>query len=624
MSAEPNFEAESSPAGGLPEALYFDSGKHRLFGWLHRPVANEAATIGLVVCKPFGYEAICAHRSVRAFAEAAANLGMPALRFDYAGTGDSAELDPEADQLEVWVEDVIAAVDALRRLASVERVYVLGFRLGALLATLAAIRCQDVSGLMLVAPIISGRRYVRELRMTRLAATIGAEPEESSGRTPGAGCMEVSGFFFSAATLASLAQVDLKAPRVMPAADVLVIDGDKMPVSGGWVDELGGVGARANYRALPGLVEMIMTAPHFASIPHEMVTAMCDWLAPLRDRSPSAPERPAQRFGESARAPSTALMNLHFTESGDQTLVTERPVFLTSSPVVLFGIVAEPEQKVARLGGVILINAGADYHIGASGMYVKFARRWARRGYVVLRVDLAGLGDSATRRGQPDNVVFPAAALDDIRAAIEWMRTRCGVTEITLCGLCSGAYHALRAAATALPLERVVMVNPETFFWNESMSIYDMQISDIVKGPAIDRGKLFSAGTWKRLLLGQIDVRYVLRRYVRRVLIGVESTCRDAARRLRIPLPHDLGRQLEEIATRGVRMVFVFSRGEPGIELLQMQAGRSLKRLGECCRIHVIDGADHVFSKFDSRMALQDLLGDELFEPMEIRARGGS
>jgi hypothetical protein len=69
-------------------ALYFDSGAHRLFGWYHRPSIDKAADFGVVVCKPFGYEAICAHRSIRVFAEAAASLGAPTLRFDYAGTGD--------------------------------------------------------------------------------------------------------------------------------------------------------------------------------------------------------------------------------------------------------------------------------------------------------------------------------------------------------------------------------------------------------------------------------------------------------------------------------------------------------------------------------------------------------
>ena len=35
-----------------------------------------------MLCKPFGYEAICAHRGLRAFANSAAALGVPTLRFD--------------------------------------------------------------------------------------------------------------------------------------------------------------------------------------------------------------------------------------------------------------------------------------------------------------------------------------------------------------------------------------------------------------------------------------------------------------------------------------------------------------------------------------------------------------
>ena len=156
--------------------------------------------MGLVICKPFGAEAMCGHRSLRAFAEMAAAAGVPALRFDYLGTGDSANIDPDADQIEAWCRDILAAVDELRRRTGVTRVCLLGFRLGALLATLAAARSDCVDGLILVAPVISGPRYLRELRTTRLAALLGAAASEpvsdSAGdaAAQGAGSMEVSGY----------------------------------------------------------------------------------------------------------------------------------------------------------------------------------------------------------------------------------------------------------------------------------------------------------------------------------------------------------------------------------------------------------------------------------------------
>ena len=71
---------------GIAEPLYFESGDNCLFAWLHRPSTSLESKLGVVICGPFGYESICAHRSVREFAEAIAAVGIPALRFDYLGT----------------------------------------------------------------------------------------------------------------------------------------------------------------------------------------------------------------------------------------------------------------------------------------------------------------------------------------------------------------------------------------------------------------------------------------------------------------------------------------------------------------------------------------------------------
>jgi alpha-beta hydrolase superfamily lysophospholipase len=612
MSADPRFERDGAPALGLAEALYFGPADRQLFGWLHRPAAATAANIGLVICKPFGYEAICSHRSIRAFAEASAAIGVPALRFDYLGTGDSSDIDPQSDQLEFWRQDVLAAVAEMRRRTGVERVCLLGFRLGALLAGLAAEQSKGIDGLILIAPVISGRRYLRELRTTVLAAALGSEVKEPTSDGPaaapadGGGSMEVGGFSLSAASLAALPLLELKLQGATPVSDVLVIDGISLPVSRGWVEQLSGQGVRAKYLALPGLVEMIMTAPQFTTIPQEMIAATRDWLGRL---AASTPVGVAGRHVDAA--PVAAMLKLPDRGAEKHGLI-ERPVFFTSE-TLLFGIVTEPRQGEVRRRAVLLLNAGADYHIGASGMYVGLARRWARAGYVVMRMDLAGLGDSGTRSGRPDNEIFPPAALDDVRAAIEMLRSRYGVNDITLAGVCSGAYHALRAAVAALPVNRLLMVNPENFFWKEGMSVNDMQMAELVRKPGVYRERMFSVAAWRKLSTGRVNIGYILRIYLNRVLLAVESTSRDLARFLRIRLPGDLGWDLEQIGKRGVSVVFVFARGEPGIDLLALLGGLSVKRLGERCRVHIIDSADHVFSKSGPRAVLEKILSDELF-----------
>jgi dienelactone hydrolase len=618
VSADPRQQLDWSRSSALAHAIYFDSAGQTLFGWLHRPPAGTVSSVGLVICKPFGYEAICSHRSLRTFAEEAAALGVPTLRFDYLGSGDSADIDPQADQLKVWSHDVVSAVAELQRQTGVERVCLLGFRLGALLAMLAASRCKAVSSLALVAPVISGRRYVKEMRTTRLAALLGAEQSDSQGAKVGSvernGSMEVSGFSFAAATLAALAEVDLRTGAAPGVADVLIIDSSSMPVAREWAAQWTDRGVRARYSALPGLVEMLMTAPQAATVPREAIAATCDWLRALPLAAGGTQGATWRPLSEST--PSVQSMRLSDEEGAQGASLTERPVFF-GSEAVLFGIATEPLPGELRRRAVILLNAGADYHIGASGIYVGLARQWAKRGYVVLRMDFAGLGDSDTRPGRETNEVFPPAAVNDVRDAVEWLRGRYDANDITLCGFCSGAYHALRAAAAGMPVNRILLVNPQNYFWTEGMSITDVQVSELVSNPHAYRARIFSFAAWKRLASGQINVGYVAAIYLRRWLLMAESFTRECARRLRIRLPRDLGWELEEISGRGVHIVFVFAGGEPGLELLSILGGSSVKRAGERCRIHIIDSADHVFSKKGPRIALERILSEELFTRTE-------
>jgi len=613
MSAEPTDLPRLATGAGSAVPLYFDSAAHRLFAWLHRPAVPAAPGLGVVICKPFGYEALCAHRCVRAFAEAAVELGVPALRFDYRGTGDSADIEPAADQIDVWRQDVAAAVGELRRQTGVQRVCLLGFRLGALLAILAGAGSAAVNALMVVAPVLSGRRYLRELRTTQLAAAAPGTLIRNDPQAPGAGSMEVSGFSLSAATVAHLSQLDLSAPVQPPASDVLIIDRDDLPGARGWSELLPGLGVRTRYVALPGFVDMIMTAPHAAVTPQSMLAAMREWLGSLPGAlsAPSAGDD-ASQLGRGEPRSAAPVLALVSNECPSEAAPSEYPVLLGAERT-LFGIITKPAADEPRRRAVILLNAGATYHIGSGRVYVSLARRWAHRGYVVLRMDLAGLGDSATRPGQPDNEVFPPAALEDVRIALDFVRQHYQVREVALGGLCSAAYHALRAAVAGLPVNRLLMVNPQNFVWDEGQMGTDLQLAEVVRDVGGYRERVLSAAAWKRLLRGQVNVWHIVRVYLHRVRIAVQSAARDAARALHIRLPHDLGSELEEIAARGIRVVFVFARGDPGIELLRIQGGSAVRRLGDRCHVHIVDSADHTFTQSRARAVLEQTLSAELF-----------
>ena len=596
-------EAWFESNGGVARPIYFRSNNRTLSGWLHAPIGVPPATTGMVICNPFGYEAICSHRSLRAFAQAAVAMGIPTLRFDYGGTGDSEDIDPLSNQLAVWSCDVAAAVVELQRRTSIGRVCLLAFRLGALVASLAAEHCDRVKALIAIAPVTSGRRYLRELRTIQMAAGQKGSGSEADGT------MEVSGFSFSAATVAALAEIDLSTRDLAFARDVLVVDRSEWPGARPWADVLSGRGARTQYVALPGFVRMMMTQPHLALVPQAMIAVTCEWLMRFKagelTQDAEVHERRTAEFD-------SCECRFSFAAPHSGAILTET-LSLISGEKRLFGVVTEPRSGEMRRRGVILLNAGATHHVGPNRMYVTLARRWAEHGCVVLRMDIGGLGDSPPGPDQPENEVYPPKAVEEIRAAVDFMRSRYGINSVALGGLCSGAYHALRAAVARVEIARIIMVNPLNFLLHEGKTQADLQRAGFVHNPDLYIRQNIPSRFWKKLLSGQVNVPRLLKIYAEYAYELVEWVVRDLARAVHLPLPRDLGRELEEVASRGIGIVFLFARGEPGIAQLRHQAGSAVKRLGPRCSVRMIDGADHIFSQSGPRALLESLFSEELF-----------
>lgn len=142
---------------------FFHFGPDSLFGSYNAPASGGEPHAAVVLCYPFGQEYMRAHRAYRQLASLVGRFGLPVLRFDYFGTGDSPGHGAETT-LERWVGNIGAAVAEARRRSGAQRVRLAGLRLGGAAAALAAQDLgDDIQRIVLWDPVIKGSVFLDEL-----------------------------------------------------------------------------------------------------------------------------------------------------------------------------------------------------------------------------------------------------------------------------------------------------------------------------------------------------------------------------------------------------------------------------------------------------------------------------
>ena len=134
---------------------------------------------------------------------------------------------------------------------------------------------------------------------------------------------------------------------------------------------------------------------------------------------------------------------------------TEHALTFDCGGEALLGIVAAPAKP--RSTAVVLVVGGPQYRAGSHRQYTLLARRLAAAGFVVLRFDMRGMGDSGGAQRGFESVC------DDIGAAIDALaHHQPAVRKIVLWGLCDAASAALLYCdETADPrVAALALVNP--------------------------------------------------------------------------------------------------------------------------------------------------------------------
>ena len=301
MGAESPLQRGPGHANGLAD----DSGDHCLFGWLHDSPPSSPAAVGIVLCNPFA--------AMRRFARIAVcvPLRKPSQRPDcrHCASITRARVIPARSILE-RINFTFG-----RRMSSQPRKSAAPSRCGSDLrpgnpprrssrnacgGTMQNNQFSRADFAHPERPPLPTGIENHSLGGSSGASRHGCRPERAGCRCDGDQC-----FTFSAATLASLRTLDFTQAPTPPAHDLLIIDGSTMPVASQWAQSLAERSARVKYLSLPGLVEMVMTAPQFATRPQEMIAATSDWMTQLAARA--EPNLSFASRGETGPARSTLL-----------------------------------------------------------------------------------------------------------------------------------------------------------------------------------------------------------------------------------------------------------------------------------------------------------------------------
>lgn len=271
----------------------------------------------------------------------------------------------------------------------------------------------------------------------------------------------------------------------------------------------------------------------------------------------------------------------------------------------LVGIVTDPEgARRDDAPAFVFLNAGVNHRIGPSRLHVRLSRRLAEAGFVCMRFDFSGIGDSGVRT---DDMPPEKSVVLETREAMDLLSERFGLRSFVLGGICSGATISFFTASEDERVVGCLLINAQGH-----LNGTDPLLGSRLRGRTLTRHfwrialrSSFSAKNWRKMLGGQLDPLRILRTMVGmpvRALFGSKETAEPVQ-------PHDGAADLRRLGERGVRLFHLYSEGDEGLDYFHVVLGDVAKATSDATsRYEVIRGANHVFTLLWSQDRLEELV----------------
>jgi pimeloyl-ACP methyl ester carboxylesterase len=253
----------------------------------------------------------------------------------------------------------------------------------------------------------------------------------------------------------------------------------------------------------------------------------------------------------------------------------------------LVGILTHPAEEDPCVPAVILLNAGVVHRVGPARIYVKIARALAALGFVVLRFDFSGIGDSKVRH---DNLPFEKSAINETQDAMEFVTATKGIEQFILIGGCSGARLSLQTACCDRRVVGALLMN----FWrgpDDDTAESKSRLTNLVNARYYWNLALLNPQSWWKFFSGKADYGRIMK------VLKFQIERRFAAKKVSPPAM-EVAEKLRVLTERHTRALFVYSEGDPGLDSLS-EAGLEELRGSSYCEMSgliIIPRSDHTFS----------------------------
>ncbi|ARQ12160.1 polysaccharide biosynthesis protein [Rhizobium etli] len=549
------------------------------------PQAGKRSAAVLFV-SPWGFEEMCSRKFFRVTAEHFSEIGVPSLRFDYPGTGDALDFAALPARLETWENSIRAAAAKLKSLTGCDRIILIGQGLGATLAQRIGSSIEGVDSLVMLAPVLNGRAYMRELNMWSkiIDADLGLGQQHVQ-----AAKVQIAGLVMPEQIAAELGKLNIAAPQGLAASRYLILERPVRAEDTGFADALQALGANVEQKVFDGYDELV-TNPLFAKTPMAVVELLTAWLKTATAET-SAAHSPAA-------IETTALAGEGFLET---------PVRFGSHDH-LVGVVSRPLGEI-KGNAVLFLSTAYDRHAGWGRTTVDMARELARHGVVSLRFDSANVGDSPPRPDAPEQVLYSMTQTDDAIAALDLLESVVA-GPVMVAGRCSGGYVAFRAGVADERLKAVVSINPFVYYWDPKVPVRREHVVSVPRSLDDYGQRLARLDTLKRLLRGQVDVVSALRNIV---IAGGRRLSPFVAPLLELlPDRRHIAREVRQsfalFGKRKVPLTLIYSEGDVGLDHVYFHFGPRGARLSRYpnVRLLMLPDADHNLTPPQSRKFVLD------------------